>query len=49
LGDGVDQIWLGDVTTSTSADLNGETDGGTFHAPETNALTGMVKTSLTDA
>jgi hypothetical protein len=48
LGDGNDQLWLGGVTASTSADLDGEDDGGEFREPESNTFTGLVKTSLTD-
>jgi hypothetical protein len=48
LGAGNDQLWLGGVTASTSADLDGEADGGEFREPDSNTITGLVKTSLTD-
>jgi hypothetical protein len=49
LGDGFDQLWLGTVTATNTATLDGETDGGELYEPDPNTLNGLTISNLTPA
>jgi hypothetical protein len=47
LGSGLDDFWLGNVTTNGSANLDGQVDGANVHEPTANSFTGRTDTNLT--
>jgi hypothetical protein len=47
LGDGVDDLWYGNLTTNIAASLQGQTNGGTLHRVGTNQVHGETVLNLT--
>jgi hypothetical protein len=47
LGSGVDDLWYGNLTTNTSASLQGELNGGKLHRLGTNQVQGETVLNLT--